>query len=142
MRFELCCSVLRDRANIVKRIAKDSSFLSLACDIFQLLLVVFTPHGNHPSMVSLSENASRICEDFSLGSPRNFCRTSSKFARGILNPWSGRRISRGLLIVVSPLLIPLPPFSFVRSFVRVQTRSFISRFAVNRVSPENSYYYS
>lgn len=141
MRFELCCSVLRDRANIVKRTAKDSSFLSLACDIFQLLLVVFTPHGNHPSMVSLSENASRIRQDSSLGSPRNFCRTSSKFARGILNPWSGRRISRGLLIVVSPLLIP-PSTILLRSFVRVQTRSFISRFAVNRVSPENSYYYS
>lgn len=74
-------------------------------------------------------------------SPRNFCRTSSKFARGILNPWSGRRISRGLLIVVSPLLI-LSPTILLRSFVRVQTRSFISRFAVNRVSPENSYYYS
>lgn len=117
MRFELCCSVLRDRANIVKRIAKDSSFLSLACDIFQLLLVVFTPRGNHSSMVSLSENASRIRQDSSLGSPRNFCRTSSKFARGILNPWSGRRISRGLLIVVSPLLIS-PSTILLRSFVR------------------------
>lgn len=47
---------------------------------------------------SLSENASRIREDsfFSstplLGFPRNFRQTSWKFACGIRNPWSGRRI--------------------------------------------------
>ena len=62
-------------------------------------------------------------------SPRNFRQTSSKFARGILNPWSGRRIStyfyagNSLLIVgfenrASPSRPPFHHFpSILPSFV-------------------------